>query len=267
MTSWRTTKSPRTLNSFYSSSPSYMSTTTSSSSLHTTKSTTELMSTEHEQPTKLTYPDRTQLTNNDDNCTIRFILADQSDSDQENDGLNIWRFHPTRLLECRDKETNEISNGRYDNASGLTSEETGGNQTTPTDITLSPRSAVWTHTEPDTSSKCIQESNDISNQLQEIPTEGILRCYQSFDHLRTIEEVSNRITQFTQSTGTKITSTEHNWLTTLWILLKDNRLVSTLIDKQESISIIYAHISSKYSSIFPRSNGANQRLQEDQLNN
>ena len=57
--------------------------------MHITKSTSGFMTTEHEWLIELTYPDGTQLTDNDDNCTIRFILADQSDSDRENDGSDI----------------------------------------------------------------------------------------------------------------------------------------------------------------------------------
>ena len=188
-----------------------MSTTLYSSLKHITKSISELMSTEHEQPTELTYPNGTQLADNNNDCTIRFILAEQSDSDKENDGPDIWWFHPTRLLEHQDKEANKISNGEHGSASGQTSEEIGRNQTTPTDVTPPPRLTIWTHTEPNTSSGCVQESNNICKQLQKISTERIPRCYRSFDHLRTTEEVSDRIAQFTQSTGTNITSTEHNW--------------------------------------------------------
>ena len=73
-------------------------------------------------------------------------------------------------------------------------------------------------------------------------TERIPRCYRSFDHLRTIEEVSNRITQFTQTTGTKIMSTEHNRLSTLWILLKDNHLISTLIRQARIVNDLCANL-------------------------
>ena len=173
------------------------------------------MSTDHEQPIKLTYPNGTQLADNNDNCTIRFILTDQSDSDQENDGLDIQQFRPTRLLEHRNKETIKIDNGKHDSASGQTNDETRGDQMIPTDVTPSHGSTIWTHTESDASSGHVRESNDIHEQLQEISTERIPRCYQSFDHLRTIEEVSNRITQFTRTTGTKIMTTELNRLATL----------------------------------------------------
>ena len=94
------TKSPKTPNSFYYLSPSYTSTTMFSFSTHTTRSTSESMTTEHEQPTNLTYPDRakftnpngTQLTNNDSteiNYTIRLVLATTDDSDKENNAPDI----------------------------------------------------------------------------------------------------------------------------------------------------------------------------------
>ena len=134
------------------------------------------MTTEHEQPTELTYPDGTQLANND-NCTIRFILADQSDSDQEDDGSNIRRFHPTRLLEHRDEEINKIIDGEYDSATGQVNDETRGNQMIPTDITSPYGSTIRTHTEPDASSGHVRKSNDNGEQLQEISAEGVLRCY------------------------------------------------------------------------------------------
>ena len=50
------------------------------------------MSINHEQPTELTYPNGTQLTNNNSteiDYTIRLVLANTDNSDKENDGPDI----------------------------------------------------------------------------------------------------------------------------------------------------------------------------------
>ena len=65
----------------------------------------------------------------------------------------------------------------------------------------------------------------------EIPITTEMRSYQSFDHLRTTSEISERITQYARSTGTIITTDDNKRLSTLWILLKDIRLVSALIQQ------------------------------------
>ena len=56
-----------------------------------------------------------------------------------------------------------------------------------------------------------------------------MRSYQSFDHLRTTSEISEKIIQYAHSTGTVITTDDNERLSTLWILLKDIHLVSALI--------------------------------------
>ena len=79
--------------------------------------------------------------------------------------------------------------------------------------------------------------------FSEVPNAQTTTGYQSFDHLRTTDELSERITQFTHSTGTIITPNDNRQLSTLWILLKDNRLISALI-RQVRITFNYqcAHL-------------------------
>ena len=85
-------KSPRTRYSLSFSSSSYLSGNLLISYSHIIRSISDFMSTDHEQPTELTYPNNTQLA--DDNSTeidytIRLVLANSNDSDKENDGPNI----------------------------------------------------------------------------------------------------------------------------------------------------------------------------------
>ena len=95
------TKSPRTPYSLSFSSPSYLSGNSFTSYSHTTKSVSELMSTNHHEQqteftnvdeTELSYPNRTEFTDNNSteiDYTIRLVLANSNDSDKENDGPNI----------------------------------------------------------------------------------------------------------------------------------------------------------------------------------
>ena len=87
-------KSPRTPYSLYFSSSSYLSGNSLISYSHTTRSISDFMSTDHEQPTELTYPNGTQLSNDNSteiDYTIRLVLANTDDSEKEND--KIGRAH------------------------------------------------------------------------------------------------------------------------------------------------------------------------------
>ena len=60
------------------------------------------MSIDHEQPTKLTYPNGAQLINNNStkiDYTIRLVLANPDDSEKENDRTDIQRFNIAGPLE------------------------------------------------------------------------------------------------------------------------------------------------------------------------
>ena len=93
-------KSPRICYSLSSSSSFYLFGNSLISYSHITRSISDFMSTNHEQQTevtnvdktKLTYPNNTQLADNNSteiDYTIRLVLANTDDSEKENDRTNI----------------------------------------------------------------------------------------------------------------------------------------------------------------------------------
>ena len=54
------------------------------------------------------------------------------------------------------------------------------------------------------------------------------KSYRSFEHLRTVDEVVDRITYLVRLTGNPITTPERKRLANLWILLRDSRFIASL---------------------------------------
>ena len=88
-------------------------------------------------------------------------------------------------------------------------------QVLPTDVTPPPRT--------------VQEHTGFCLPLCQILEEGRLIHYRSFDHLRTVDEVFDRITYLSSISGILIKPTEKRQLAKLWILLKDDRFARALI--------------------------------------
>ena len=206
--------------------------------MHITRFTEELMTTEHEQPTKLTYPNETKHTDPTKvDYTIRLVLAPTDDSDKENNGPDIQWFNIAEPLEYWDERTTNITRP----SSRATSNSDAHDQS---------NGEIW-------------GSTNHRRLLSEVPETRAMKSYRSFDHLRTTDEVSERITQFACSSGTIIMTNDNRWLSTLWILLKDIHLVSTLIRQARIIFNYQCADLSKHLSIFPEDN---QCLQEEQSN-
>ena len=136
-----------------------------------------------------------------------------------------------------EENTSNINQGCHSNKAHARDNHQG-RQILPTNIrSTSSRSAS-------PSDKLNQDDGEIPRSkinhgpLSEIPIVQEATGYRSFDHLQTTNEVSKRITQFARRTGTVITANDNRWLSTLWILLKDIRLVSTLI-RQARIKFNY----------------------------
>ena len=84
------------------------------------------------------------------------------------------------------------------------------------------------------SSRTVQEHTGFHLPLCQILEEGRPICYQSFDHLRTVDKIFDRITYLSSISGILIKPTEKRHLTKLWILLKDNRFTLALIKEARS---------------------------------
>ena len=72
---------------------------------------------------------------------------------------------------------------------------------------------------------------DSAHPLRQILEERRPICHRSFDHLRTVDEVSDRITYLTSISGICVTQPEKRRLAKLWILLQDDRFVLALISQ------------------------------------
>ena len=178
------------------------------------------MSTDHEQQTKLTdidktkltYPNGTQLANNNSteiDYTIRLVLANPDDSEKENDRTHIRQFDIAGPLEHTAEEDTSITHRGHDNNQGSTDSTHQGCQILPTDVnSTSSRTTSPSH-------RTSQDDGEIRGRkgncrpFSEIPITTETRSYQSFDHLRTTSEISERITQYTHSTGTIITTDDN----------------------------------------------------------
>ena len=173
-----------------------------------------------EQPTELTYPNETvntvQLAVYDSNREqttepnirredITFTLAEQhSSSDKEKDG---------RLIKV--EEDIGISNSE--------------SQVLPTNVTPPSGTAERVDQNTITSSRAIQERTGFCPPLHQILEEGRPICHRSFDHLRTVDKVFDRITYLSSVSGILVKPTEKRRLAKLWILLKDDRFTLALI--------------------------------------
>ena len=69
------------------------------------------------------------------------------------------------------------------------------------------------------SSGTVQERTGFHPPLRQILEEGRPIRYQSFDHLRTVDEVFDRITYLSSISGILVKPTEKQHLAKLWILL------------------------------------------------
>ena len=236
------TKSPRTPYSLSFSSPSYLSGNLLFSYSHTTKSILDFMSTEqHEQPTELTDPNGTELTNNNStkiNYTIRLVLADSNDSDKENNRPNIRQLDTTKLLEHQNERSSGNAHRRSNNDQGDDDSSHLGHQILPTDVNSTSSRSTSPDDKPNQDDGEIRGSETTHRLLHKIPIIRETTGHRSFDHLRTTKEVNERLTQYARSTSTLITTDDNKRLSTLWILLKDICLVSALI-RQARIKFNY----------------------------
>ena len=166
-----------------------------------------------EQPTELTYPNET-------NNTIWLVVYD-SDRDQSTEP-NIWQLVKQNSLSDKENNGGLI---KVEEDIGVSNSE---HQVYPTDVTP-PRTTEQVDPSNSTSSGTIQECTRVCPPLCEIFEEGRPIHYQSFGHLRTVDEVFDQITYLAGISGILVKPTEKWRLARLWILLKDNQFTLVLI--------------------------------------
>ena len=139
----------------------------------------------NEQPTELTYPNKT-------NNTIQLVVYD---SDQEQTAEpNIQQEDITFTLVKQHSSSDKENDGgliKVEEDIGIGNSES---QVLPTDVTPPPRT--------------VQEHTGFCLPLCQILEEGRLIHYQSFDHLRTVDEVFDRITYLSSVSGILVKPTE-----------------------------------------------------------
>ena len=155
----------------------------------------------NDQPIELTYPVEIQLTDpnetNDPNQpmeqdtessirreAITFTLVEQhSSSDKENDG---------RLIKAEE----DIGNSNSES------------QVFPTSVTPPEEANGRTHPSANDGSRTVQERTGFRPPLRQILEERGLIRHRSLDHLRTVDEVSDRITYLTSISELRVTQPE-----------------------------------------------------------
>ena len=104
-------------------------------------------------------------------------------------------------------------------------------QVFPTSVTPPEGTNERTHQSADDGSGTVQERTGFRPPLRQILEERGPICHRSFDHLRTVDEISDRITYLTSISELCVTQPEKRQLAKLWILLKDDRFVLALISQ------------------------------------
>jgi hypothetical protein len=204
------------------------------------------MSTEYyEQPIELTYLDE----------TVHTIQLTLYDSDKENHTPDIRFSEITELERTTETSPRGDSIERIGDSTG-TSLSDQNNQDLPTDIQPDGGSDLTETTRTMGTIRDVQNDDVSHRALREIPLRPIqtddarpedrrpsqerdegthhtgaitsTKLYRSFDHLRTTDEVFDRITYLARLTGNLIDTPERKRLAALWILLRDNRFVAAV---------------------------------------
>ena len=153
----------------------------------------------NEQPTELTYPNKTSN-------TIQLVVYD---SNQEQTAEpNVRRKNITfTLVEQHSSSDKENDGGliKVEEDIGISNSES---QVLPTNVTPPPRTTEQVNPSINTSSGTVQERTGFCLPLHQILEEGRPICYRSFDHLRTVDEVFDRITYLSSVSGILIKPTE-----------------------------------------------------------
>ena len=184
----------------------------------------------NEQPTKLTYPVEIQFT--DPNETNNPDQSMEQDSDREQAAEpSIRREDITFTLVKQHSSSDKENDGRPIKAEEDIGNSNSESQVFPTSITPPKRANERTHQSTDDGSGTVQERTGFRLPLRQILEERRLIRHRSFDHLRTVDEVFDRITYLTSISGICVTQPEKRRLAKLWILLKDDRFVLTLISQ------------------------------------
>ena len=161
----------------------------------------------NDQPIKLTYPVEIQLT--DPNETNDPNQPMEQDSNREQAAKpSIQRENITFTLVEQHSSSDKENDGRP-----IKAEEDIGNsypesQVFPTSVTPPERADERTHQGTNDGSGTVQERTGFHLPLRQILEERRQISYRSFDHLRTVEEVFDRITYLTSISGICVTQPE-----------------------------------------------------------
>ena len=178
--------------------------------------------THNEQPTELTYP--TETIN-----TIQLVVYD-SDREQTTEP-NVRQEDVTFTLVKQHLSSDKENDGGLVKVEEDIRISNSEPQVLPTDVTPPPGTAERVDQSTITSSGPVQEHTGFRLPLCQILEERGLIHYQSFDHLRTVDEVFDQITYLTSISGICVTQPEKQHLAKLWILLKDDCFILALISQ------------------------------------
>jgi hypothetical protein len=193
------------------------------SSKPTTRSTTELMSTEHDEQIELTYP-----------TTIRLVLA-SDDSDKENHTPDIRQDEITVKLE--QPTTESLGRNSTEGAGGSTAINHSNplHQDLPRSITPDP-GANGTEVMGTMASIPDVLPDEIDRRpLQLLPSRQTQTRAQSFSNPRSGQEIHDRINYIAAFAGLTIAHDDQHRLTRLWSLLKDDRFAVAVAQRARGL--------------------------------
>ena len=161
----------------------------------------------NEQPIELTYPVEIQLTNPNETNDSNQPMEQDSDRDQTTE-LSTRQENITFTLVEQHSSSDKENDGRLIKAEEDIGNSNSESQVFPTSVTPPERTNERTHQSTDDGSGTVQERTGFHLPLHQILEERRPICHRSFDHLRTVDEVFDRITYLTSISGICVTQPE-----------------------------------------------------------
>ena len=135
----------------------------------------------------------------------------------------------------QDSSSNKENDGRLVKTEECINDGNHKPQVLPTNVTPPPRAGEWTDPGSIISSGAAQEHTNSCPVLHKISEERGPIYHWNVDHLRTVDDITARITDLTRISGILIKPAEWWHLAKLWILLKDNWFTIAVIKEARAM--------------------------------
>ena len=161
----------------------------------------------NDQSIELTYPVEIQFTDPNETNNSNQPMEQDSDREQTTES-SIRRENITFTLVKQHSSSDKENDGRFIKAEEDIGNSNSESQVLPTSITPPEEANERTHPSANDGSGTVQERTGFRPPLRQILEEGRPIRHRSFDHLRTVDEVSDRITYLTSISELRVTQPE-----------------------------------------------------------